>query len=216
MKQTEARPQTLGEEIANSVSHSAGFVLALIGAGVFISLMRRGDASVAGIGLGIAVYIASMLALYSMSAIYHALPNGRVKRVFMKLDYCAIYIFIAGTYTPFAIRLLPARSGTLLLIGIWTMAALGLLLQALGRLAHPLLSTGLYLLMGWIGVLVAGPMIALLPVAALAWLLAGGLCYTGGVAFFLLDSRLKYAHLVWHLFVLAGSVCHFIAIAVSA
>jgi len=153
-----------------------------------------------------------MVLLYGVSALYHGLPPGRAKTVMMKLDYCAIYVFIAGTYTPFALGVLVGHGGTTLLYVIWTLAVLGVVLQATGRLAHPLLSTGLYIGMGWSVLAVAKPLMTLLPTAGLIWLLAGGLCYTGGVLFFLLDSKLKFAHSIWHLFVLAGSVCHFIAV----
>lgn len=130
----------------------------------------------------------------------------------MKLDYCAIYLFIAGSYTPFAVGVLAGHGGIALLLVIWSLAAGGIVLQVFGKLGHPLLTTGLYLAMGWAVLAVAWPLFKLLPLTGLVWLLAGAFCYTGGVTFFLMDSRLKFAHSIWHLFVLAGSACHFIAI----
>lgn len=211
--QTEVRAQTLGEEVMNSLTHGAGALLVVIGAVVAWPFAPAGDQHFNGeSGWGLVVYLTTMIALYAISALYHGLPPGRGKAVFMKLDYCAIYLFIAGTYTPFALGVLSGHGGTLLLVAIWGLAALGVVLQLLGKLAHPLVSTGLYLAMGWAVLAVAKPLIDLVPTAGLIWLLIGGLCYTGGVAFFLLDSKLKFAHSVWHLFVLAGSACHFVAI----
>lgn len=204
------RVQTLGEEWANSLSHGLGLFALLLAAVIAWPLTPKGGHAVGWIGIG--VYLASMVVLYGVSALYHGLPAGRAKTVMMKFDYCAIYVFIAGTYTPFALGVLAGHGGTPLLYAIWSLAVVGILLQATGRLAHPLLSTGLYLAMGWTVLAVAKPLITLLPTAGLIWLLAGGLFYTGGVVFFLLDSKLKFAHSVWHLFVLAGSACHFIAV----
>lgn len=211
--QNEVRVQTLGEELANSITHGAGALLVIVAAIVawpFTPPPANGSPHIAL--AGVVVYLITAIALYAISALYHGLPNGRAKGLLMKLDYCAIYFFIAGTYTPFALGVLAGHGGGPLLIVIWTLAVLGVLLQLGGKLAHPLLSTGLYLAMGWTVLAVAKPLIALMPMAGLLWLLIGGLCYTGGVAFFLLDSRLKFAHSVWHLFVLAGSACHFVAI----
>jgi hemolysin III len=208
--QTAVREQTQGEEWANSLSHGLGLLGLLVAAVIAWPSTSEGDREAGTVGVG--VYLASMVLLYGVSALYHGLPPGRAKTVMMKLDYCAIYVFIAGTYTPFALGVLAGHGGTILLYVIWTLAVLGVVLQATGRLAHPLLSTGLYIGMGWSVLAVAKPLMALLPTAGLIWLLAGGLCYTGGVLFFLLDSKLKFAHSIWHLFVLAGSVCHFIAV----
>ena len=204
------REQTAGEEWANSLSHGLGLCALLLAAGIAWPLTPKGGHAIGWVGVG--VYLASMVLLYGVSALYHGLPVGRAKTVMMKLDYCAIYVFIAGTYTPFALGVLAGNGGTALLIVIWTLAVAGILLQLTGRLAHPFLSTGLYLAMGWTVLAVAKPLMTLLPTPGLLWLLAGGLCYTGGVVFFLLDSKLKFAHSVWHLFVLAGSACHFVAV----
>jgi len=207
---SQVRDQTLAEEWVNSASHGLGLLLLLVAA--FAAWPPAHVAAHPAGLIGVAVYLLSLIALYGVSAIYHGLPYGRIKTVFMKLDYCAIYVFIAGTYTPFALGVLMGHGGAILLVVIWLLALAGIVLQLFGKLAHPYLSTGLYLAMGWTVLGVAKPLIELLPNAGLIWLLAGGLCYTGGVAFFLLDSRFKFAHSIWHLFVLAGSACHFVAI----
>ena len=203
------RPQSLGEEIANSVSHGAA-LLAAIAALPFLIVAARhaGAASV----VGACVFGATMVLLYLASTIYHALPAGRAKRVFMKLDHGAIYVFIAGSYTPFALGALGGAWGWTLFGLVWSLAVVGVTLKAFDRLSHPWLSTGLYLVMGWLVVIAAVPLVQRVPLPGLALLVAGGLAYTGGVVFFALDSRLRYGHAVWHGFVVAGTGCHFFAV----
>jgi hemolysin III len=211
MKSFDVRAQTVGEEIANTAIHATALMLILTVAILAWPAPRAGSVRVPT--PAIAVYLSTMVLLYATSALYHGLPPGRGKRLLMKLDYCVIYLFIAGSYTPFAVGVLAAHGGNALLIAIWTLAGGGVALQLLGKLSHPFLSTGFYLAMGWAVLAVAWPLFTLLPRPGVAWLVAGGLCYTGGVAFFLLDSRLRFAHSMWHLAVLEGSGCHFIAIA---
>ena len=139
--------QTLGEEVANTISHTAGLILIVVVALVAWPFPRAGASPVAMSAT--AVYLSTMVLLYATSALYHGLPAGRVKRFFMKLDYCAIYLFIAGSYTTFALGVLSGHGGTALLVVIWTLAAAGIALQVFGKLAHPLVSTGFYLAMGW-------------------------------------------------------------------
>ncbi|MEK9952390.1 MAG: hemolysin III family protein [Curvibacter sp.] len=203
------RPQTLGEEIANSISHGVALLAAL--AGLPFLLVSVSHLQVANI-VGAAVFGATMILLYLTSTLYHALPPGRAKRVFMKLDHGAIYLFIAGSYTPFALGALGGPWGWTLFGLVWGMAALGITLKAFDRLSHPWLSTGLYLAMGWIVLIAAVPLVERVPTAGVALLVAGGLAYTGGVVFFLLDSKLRYAHAVWHAFVAAGTGLHFFAV----
>jgi len=210
MTPVEVRPQTLGEEIANSCSHGAGFILAIAAAPFALPIMRPESSEAARIGL--AVYLVTMAVLYVTSALYHGLPEGRWKRVFMKLDYCAIYVFIAGTYTPFALGVLRGPWGWFLLAAVWALAIAGIVLRGFDRLQHPYVSTALYLAMGWLVLIAAGPLSARLPLEGIVWLLAGGLAYTVGVYFYIVDSRFKFAHTIWHLFVLAGSLCHFVAV----
>lgn len=203
------RIQTLGEEIANSVSHGLGLLAAIAAAPFLImAATHYGSASI----VGASVFAATMMLLYLTSTLYHALPAGRAKRIFMRLDHGAIYIFIAGSYTPFSLGALGGAWGWSLFGVVWGMAAIGVVLKAFDRLSHPWISTGLYLAMGWLVVVAAVPLAHRVPLAGIAWLVAGGLAYTIGVVFFALDSRLKYAHAVWHGFVMAGTACHFIAV----
>jgi hemolysin III len=204
------RPQTRGEEIANSVSHAVALLAAAIAVPfLIVAAARHGGATNV---VGASVFAATMLLLYGTSTLYHALPDSRAKRVFMKLDYGAIYLFIAGSYTPFALGVLGGPWGWSLFGLVWGMAAIGVTLKAFDRLSHPLLSTGLYLAMGWLVLIAAVPLVERVPVPGLALLVAGGLAYTGGVVFFLLDSRFRFAHAVWHLFVAAGTAFHYFAV----
>jgi hemolysin III len=203
------RPQTLGEEIANSVSHGVA-LLAAIASVPFLLLSVHSDHASSIVGA--VVFASTMVLLYLTSTLYHALPPGRAKRVFLKLDHGAIYLFIAGSYTPFALGALSGPWGWTLFGLVWFMAAVGITLKALDRLAHPWLSTGLYLAMGWLVLIAAVPLVQRVPTAGVALLVAGGLAYSFGIIFFVLDSRFRYAHTVWHGFVVAGTSCHFFAV----
>jgi len=132
--------------------------------------------------------------------------------VFRVVEHAAIFLLIAGTYTPFTLGVLRGAWGWTLLGLDWGLAAVGVALKALSRMSHPMLSTGLYLLMGWLIVIAAEPLSARIPVAGLLWLVAGGLAYTLGVIFFALDARLRYDHFIWHLFIMAGTACHDFAV----
>jgi hemolysin III len=153
-----------------------------------------------------------MVLLYLASTLYHALPVGRAKRVFRVIEHSAIFLLIAGTYTPFTLGVLRGTLGWTLLGLVWGIAVAGVTLKALNRLTHPVLTTGLYLLMGWLIVIAAEPLAASLPPSGLRWLVAGGLAYTIGVVFFALGSQLRYGHFIWHLFVMAGTACHYFAV----
>jgi hemolysin III len=153
-----------------------------------------------------------MVLLYLASTLYHALPVGRAKRVFRVIEHSAIFLLIAGTYTPFTLGVLRGTLGWTLLALVWGIAVAGVTLKALNRLTHPVLTTGLYLLIGWLIVIVSEPLAALLPPSGLRWLVAGGLAYTLGVIFFALSSSLRYGHFIWHLFVMAGTACHYFAV----
>lgn len=203
------RPQTLGEEIANSISHGVGALGALLAAPLLIiGATRQGDAALVA---GAAIFAATMCLLYLASTLYHALPTGRAKRLFNLLDHSAIYLLIAGTYTPFTLGPLRGPWGWTLLALVWGLAVLGVALKASKRLDRPVLSVGLYLAMGWLVAIAVDPVLEHVPTGGLWLLLAGGLAYTAGVVFFVFDSRWRYAHFVWHLFVLAGTACHFFA-----
>lgn len=204
------RPQSLGEEIANAISHGIGFLLAV--ASLPILVLQAVQHGGVGDVVGASVFSATMIALYLVSALYHALPPGTAKRWFNRLDHCAIYVFIAGSYTPFVLGVLHGGWGWSLFGIVWALAALGVLAKLMNRLEHPLWSTALYVAMGWVAVIAVVPLLQRLPGAGLAWLVAGGLAYTAGALVFLLDNRVRYAHFVWHLFVMAGSGCHFWAV----
>jgi len=209
MHQMTKRPQSLGEEIANSVSHGVVLLAAVVAAPFLIAATRH--LSLANV-VAAAVFAATMVVLYLTSTLYHALPAGRVKRVFMKLDHDAIYLFIAGSYTPFALGALRGPWGWTLLVLVWSLAVIGVTLKSFGRLSHPWLSTGLYLAMGWLVLIAAVPLVEHVPTPGIMLLVVGGLAYTSGVVFFMLDSRLRYAHAVWHGFVAVGTGCHYFAV----
>ena len=191
------------------VSHAVA-LLAAIGALPLLFSPAR-NLSAAGF-LGTLIFAATMVLLYFASTIHHALPHGRAKRAFLKLDYSAIYLFIAGSYTSFALGTLGGMWGWTLFALVWLLAAVGLFLKGFDRLAHPWLSTGLYLAMGWIVFFAAVPLFRHMPLPSMSWLGAGGLAYTVGVVFFVLDSRVRYSHAVWHGFVAAGTGCHTFAV----
>lgn len=200
------RPQTFGEELANALSHGIGFLLAVASLPILVQFAaRRGGAADV---VGASLFAATMIVLYLVSALYHALPAGGAKRWLNRLDHAAIYVFIAGSYMPYLLGVLRGAWGWTLFGVVWGIAACGVAAKLLDRLRHPLWSTGLYLAMGWVAVVAAAPLIERVPAAGLAWLVAGGLAYTLGAAVFLFDSKFRYGHFVWHLFVMAGSACH--------
>ena len=203
------RPQSSGEEIANSISHGIGLLAAVAGFPVLIiSAVRQGDA--AGI-VGAGVFGATMVLLYLTSTLYHALPRNRAKRVFRVLDHGAIFLLIAGTYTPFTLGVLRGAWGWTLFGLVWTLALAGVVLKAVAGARYPALSTCLYLAMGWVVLIAVEPVWLSVPTWGLFWLITGGIAYTVGVAFFAAE-RVLYCHFVWHLFVIVGTTCHFIAV----
>ncbi len=203
------RRLSIGEEIANSVTHGVALLASLAAMPILIlvAISNRDPWQI----LGGTIFGASLIMLYAASTLYHALPPSRAKRVFRVLDHSAIYLLIAGTYTPFALGALRGAWGWALLGAVWTLASLGITTKATLGFRFPRLSTAIYLLMGWLGVIAFRPLSTQLGTAGMAWLIAGGLCYTAGVVFFAWE-RLRYGHMVWHLFVAAGSVCHFFAV----
>jgi hemolysin III len=204
------RIQTRGEEIANSISHGLGLLAAVVATPFLIQhAARHGDA---GPIVGASIFAATMVLLYLASTLYHALPAGRAKRVFRVIEHSAIFLLIAGTYTPFTLGVLRGAWGWTLLGLVWGIALAGVTLKALNRLTHPIFTTSLYLLMGWLIVIAIHPLSESVPASGLLWLVAGGLAYTVGVAFFAFDSRLRYGHFIWHLFVMAGTACHYFAV----
>jgi hemolysin III len=200
---------TAREELANSVTHGLGLALSVAAFALLLTLaiLRGGALRIAAC----AVYGSTLVCLYAASTLYHSAVAPRLKRVFRIMDHSAIYLLIAGTYTPFTLILLHDRLGRTLLALVWTLALLGILLKACFVERFGVVSVVLYLALGWLGVIAVKPLLALLPVAGIVWLLAGGAAYTVGVVFYA-SRRLPYAHALWHVFVLAGSACHYFAI----
>lgn len=206
---TVSRSQTLGEEVANAVSHGLGALLAIAALPILVhsAATRGGAADVVAASL----FAGTAIVLYLVSTVYHALPAGRAKAWLNRMDHAAIYLFIAGSYMPFLFGALRGAWGWALFGVLWGAAALGVVAKLFNRLRHPLWSTGLYVAMGWVALVAVVPLMERLSSAGLLWLLAGGLSYTAGAVVFLFDGRVRYGHFVWHLFVLGGSVCHFFA-----
>ena len=207
------RSQSLPEELANSVSHGAALLAAIIAVPfLMFASSRAGIDTMNANFLGALVFASTMVFLYFTSTLYHALPEGRAKTVFLKLDHGAIYFFIAGSYTPFALGAMDGWRDWLMLGLVWAMALAGATLKVIDRLETPWISTGLYLLMGWLVLVAAVPIVEHVSLPIFNLLVAGGLAYTVGVIFFVLDAKLRYAHTVWHGFVAAGTGCHFFAV----
>lgn len=203
------RASTLGEDIADSVTHGVGLLASVAGMVVLLTAaIRHGDAWTIG---SCAVYASTLVLLYTASTLYHSLAATRARRVFRIIDHSAIYVLIAGTYTPFALVSLRGPWGWTILAIIWLLAAAGVTIKSVFGPRWPILSTALYLAMGWTAVVAVRPLMQQVAPAGLIWLLAGGLAYTGGVVFFAWE-RLRYSHALWHVFVLGGSVCHFFAV----
>ncbi len=202
----DTRTQTRAEEWANTASHALGVVL-VIGLWPWLAeaaLRQGGQRGVAAMG----IFAATMVLQYAASTLYHGLPPGRAKLWARAVDHAAIYIFIAGSATPFTLGLLHGRAGALTCALIWTLALAGAWLKLRRRLTSERLSTGLYILFGWLAMLIAWPELRLIDWSSLAWLIGGGLAYLVGAAFFVFDATLRFGHFVWHLFALAGSGCH--------
>ena len=200
---------SFGEEVANSVTHGLGWLLSAAGLGLIVTLaaINRNAVEI----VAVSVFCATLIVLYGASTLYHALPGQRAKRVLRVLDHTAIYVLIAGTYTPIALAVIGGTMGWVLFGAIWALAALGITVTLVGFKGAGWIEMALYLGMGWLAVTLSKTLIATLDVLPLWLLLSGGLSYTGGLLFYGW-KRMPYSHMVWHLFVLAGSVLHFLAI----
>jgi len=193
----------------NSITHTAGAALAAIGAIVLIvSSARLGDPWKI---VAFSIYGAMLLLLYTISALYHSL-QGRVKEVFQKFDHCAIYLLIAGSYTPFTLVTLRGPWGWSLFGVSWGLAILGIVQEIWLAKGARRLSLAIYVMMGWLALAAVVPLISALTWGGFIWLAAGGLLYTGGIVFYATDHRVRHGHGVWHLFVMAGSACHYFAV----
>lgn len=195
-------------ELANALTHGAGVVAGVAGAVVLIVTAATYGGAMEIVSS--AVFSATLVLLYTASTLYHAVRRPQLKARLKVFDHCAIYLLIAGTYTPFTLIGLRGGWGWSLLGVAWALAVAGVIFKLFFTGRFPRLSTAIYLGMGWMAVVAIGPMIDRLSTATLAWLVAGGLAYTAGTVFY--HNRRPYAHAVWHLFVLAGSVCHFAAV----
>lgn len=204
------REQSRAEELANSLSHGLALAAALLG-GPYLILQaaKRADAALV---VGTSIFCATIIALYLASTLYHALPAGKAKRVFRVFDHSSIFLLIAGSYTPFTLGVLRGAWGWALFGVVWGLALAGIVMKSVGKFNRPIFSTGLYLGMGWLVVVAIDPLLTQVSEAGLRWLLAGGLFYTAGVVFYATDARLRFGHLIWHLFVMAGTTCHFFAV----
>ncbi|MEQ1826792.1 MAG: hemolysin III family protein [Pirellula sp.] len=206
--ESEPKP-SLGEEIANSVSHGVGVLAAIIvGPMLIVQAFRHGRP----LGVcGASVFVAAVIATYAASTLYHALPQGRGKRVFRTLEHCAIYLLIAGTYSPVTLVAIRGVWGWSLFGLVWILAVTGIVLKIVATTKHRWLPGVLYLALAWLIIIAIRPLYLNVPYACLMWLLSGGIAYTVGMAFFA-ARRVPYCHFVWHLFVMAGTTCHFVAV----
>jgi hemolysin III len=206
--------QSRGEELANSISHGIGLIGAMIGTPILLLAAFR-HSSISFL-IGTIVFTVTMLVLYLGSLLYHAWPQVPAKSVLQVLDHSAIFLLIAGTYTPFALGPLRGVWGWTMLGLVWALAILGVLVKATrGAARHKNFAMALYLGMGWLAVIFIRPFALAVPLSVVLWLLAGGIAYTTGVLFYV-NKRVRYSHFVWHLFVLTGTGCHFIAVLICA
>ncbi|MDF2376196.1 MAG: hemolysin III family protein [Verrucomicrobiales bacterium] len=195
------------EELFNAISHAIGAFLSVVG----LVLMVKLAAPLSGWHVGsVAVFGSSLILLYSASTVYHLVTTHRLKRIFQVLDHALIFVLIAGSYTPWLLVNLRGPWGWSLFFVVWGIALAGMVLKAFFLPRFDKLGTALYVVMGWIVCIAIKPLIESVGPVGMAWLVAGGLCYTGGVAFYLMKRR--FAHFTWHLFVMAGSICHVIAV----
>lgn len=200
---------SVGEEIANSISHGLGLILALIALPILVlSALEIGSTHFT---VGVSVFGATMVLLYLASTLYHAVTHHEAKRFFRLFDHSAIFLLIAGSYTPFTLGVLRGAWGWTLLAIVWFLALAGIVIKAFPRTRHSWVCMVLYLVMGWLAIVAIKPIWELVPVPGILLIVAGGVAYTGGLAFFA-ARNLRYSHFIWHLFVLAGTTCHFFAV----
>ena len=204
------RPPTRGEDLANTLSHGIGLLLALVALPFLVMDALAADGALPLIGAS--VFGVTMVLAYLTSTLYHAYPQANRHGFLRKLDHSAIYLLIAGTYTPVLLGVLHGTTGMVMLAVIWTLAVAGVVFKLLAGARYRKVSVALYVAMGWAALAVIQPLWAKMAPGGLAWLFAGGIAYTAGVAFYLMHERMRYSHLVWHLFVLGGTACHFVMV----
>jgi hemolysin III len=205
-----SRELTFGEEVANAITHGVGLLAAIAGFPLLVvSAQERGDPLRL---VGVCIFATTLIMLYGASTLYHAVPlSSPKKRIMRVIDHSAIYLLIAGTYTPFTFGVLRGVWGWTIFALVWVGAGLGILFKTTLGFKYPKASTIIYIAMGWLGVLAIKPMVAALPAPGLWLIFAGGAAYTGGVVFYVWH-RPRYMHAVWHIFVMAGSICHWCAV----
>jgi len=202
--------QTRLEEVFNSFSHSIGIVLGIVGL-VILTIASSMQGHIIKIVSSL-IYGSSIVSMYTASSLYHIAKKPETKRVLKILDHISIYLLIAGSYTPFTLISMPNAWGWSLCAVIWGLALAGCCFKLFFTGRFQFLSVSIYLFMGWLAVIAAKPLIHSLPLPGLIWLGVGGLFYTLGVVFYVLDGKYHFSHFIWHLFVLAGSICQFFAI----
>jgi len=206
--------QSAGEEVANGISHGIGLVGAIIGTPILLlPAFHHGNIP---FFIGTIIFTTTMLLVYLASTLYHGWPQTNTKSLLQVIDHAAIFLLIAGTYTPFALGPLRTSGGLAMLGIVWALAIFGVIMKATrGALRHRRLSMTLYLGTGWIALAFIRPLALAIPLSALLWLVVGGIAYTAGTLFFA-NERLRYGHFIWHLFVLVGTSCHFAAVFICA
>jgi len=198
------------EEVANAATHGLGLLASLAALPFLIQFaLQRGDAMVV---IGVTVFGLSLVAAYAASTVYHTMPPGPTKDLWLRIDYAAIYLLIAGTYTPFTLGALRGPWGWSLLVVVWCGALLGVFAKVKFGGRYNFVSTAAYLVLGWLAIVATDPLLRTIGWTGFRWLIAGGLAYTIGVAFFACGTRVRFSHCAWHLCVLAGSLCHVIAV----
>ncbi len=203
------RIQSSSEEAANALSHGIALLISLVAVPWLIVFTMRTNTTSAVVG--VSIFGVTVILAYLSSMVYHALPVGETKRFFRTLDHVSIYLLIAGTYTPFTLGVLKGPWGWALLATIWVLALAGIAFKTRKGAGYSRLSTFFYILMGWLVVVAIVPLWMNMSTAGLVWLVAGGVAYTGGTVFYAART-LPYAHLIWHLFVMTGTACHFVAV----
>ena len=209
-RKVEITTQTIGEEIANAITHGLGFILSIVG---FVILLY--NCLLKGSALHIvscSLYGGSLLLLYLISTLYHSITHHVAKKVFRRLDHISIYLLIAGTCMPLTLVVLKGPLGWTLFGIECGLCLIGVLFKAIFGPKFSMISSSFYLIMGWVSIIAFKPMITALSLSGFAWVLLGGIFYSFGIIFFALDKKYKYSHAIWHIFVLSGSVCHFFLI----
>jgi hemolysin III len=206
--------QSVGEEVANGISHGIGLVGAIVGTPILLlAAFHHGNIP---FFIGTIIFTTAMLLVYLASTLYHSWPQSNTKSLLQTVDHAAIFLLIAGTYTPFALGPLRDSCGLIMLGIVWALAIFGVIMKATrGVLRYRKLAMTLYLGTGWLGLTLIRPLALVIPLSPVLWLVAGGVAYTAGTLFFA-NERLRYGHFIWHLFVLAGTGCHFAALFICA